>query len=108
MSSPKFVLLLLLAMLNSAHTRAEDGARARVDQGRRLLAENNCNGGCHKSHAEDNDPLTLYARPNRRVKDLAGLRAQVDRCVANLGLPVFPEESAAMVAALDFDFYKFK
>lgn len=94
-------LFAVLALARGA--QAED-----QDLGRRLLAENRCNGACHQSHAEDNDPLSLYTRDNRRVNDRVALRRQVERCVASLSSMIFPEELDAVAAALDRDFYKFK
>ncbi|WP_294537206.1 hypothetical protein [uncultured Rhodoblastus sp.] len=97
----------LLAMLLSA-----GAARGETDGilalGRRVLADNQCNGACHQSHAEDNDPLGLYTRANRKVNDRAALHRQVEHCVSRLGSMIFPEEIDAVAAALDVDYYKLK
>ena len=56
----------------------------------------------------NHDSLRLYTRPDAKVKDLPGLRRQVDRCVTALNAPVAPDEIGSIVAALNHDFYKFK
>ena len=95
---------VVLLLLSAGAVRADDD----LALGRRLLAENRCNGACHQSHAEDNDPLSLYTRENRKVNDRAALRRMVDKCVSSLGSMIFPEDVDAVVAALDQDFYKLK
>jgi hypothetical protein len=95
---------VLVLLLWTGAARAED----ELALGRRLLAENRCNGACHQSHAADNDPLSLYTRENRKVNDRDALRQMVSKCVSSLGSMIFPEEIDAVVAALDQDFYKLK
>lgn len=86
---------------------AAQGA-ASVEQGRALLKEHGCNGGCHQSHAEDDDPLTLYTRSDRKVRTRAQLDAQVNTCASTLGTMIFPEDVQSLSAALDGDFYAFE
>ena len=81
MWSGKFVLLAVLISGGPA-LAGEDGA---IVLGRKLLAENQCNGACHQAKAPDGDPLRLYTRPDAKVKDLPGLRRQVERCGAGVG-----------------------
>ena len=76
--------------------------------GRRLLSENGCNGACHQKHSPDGNALTLYTRPDHKVKDLPGLHRQVARCVSNLNTPIAPDDIDAVVTALNHDYYKFK
>ncbi len=81
---------------------------ANIAAGRALLAENKCNGSCHQSYTDDNDPLSLYTRANRKVKDAKGLLAQVQRCLLRLNAGVFPEDAKDIASVLNLDFYKFK
>ncbi|MGO9392350.1 hypothetical protein [Rhodoblastus sp.] len=100
----KAVLLTLFSTTSAAWA----GEDATIALGRSLLAENDCNGACHQKHSPDGNALTLYTRPNPKVKDLAGLRKQVERCVASLNAPIAPDEIGALVAALNHDYYMFK
>lgn len=97
--------MLLTLMTMSGAWAGEDDF---VTLGRRLLSENDCNGACHQKHSPDGNALTLYTRPDRKVKDLPGLRRQVSRCVSMLNALIAPDEIEAVVAALNHDFYKFK
>lgn len=98
-------LFLTLIATSGAAWAGEDET---VAFGRRLLAENDCNGACHQKHAPDGVALNLYTRANAKVKDLPGLHKQVERCVSMLNAPIAPDEIDAVVAALNHDFYKFK
>jgi len=55
--------------------------------------------GCHGTE--------VYSRPNPRVKNLAGLEAQVRRCDANIGTGLFEDDIAALVEHLNASYYKF-
>jgi hypothetical protein len=92
----------------SAAVLAQEARKPSVEEGRLLLKENRCNGSCHQSHAEDNDPLTLYTREDRKARNRPELDAQVNKCAANLGLMLFPEDLESVSVALDHDYYKFK
>ena len=87
---------------------AQEARKPSIEEGRLLLKENRCNGSCHQSHSEDNDPLTLYTQTNRKVRNRPELDAQVKKCVANLGSMIFPDDMQSVSEALDHDFYKFK
>lgn len=102
-------LLALAALLTSAADRLVAGeiAPASVAEGRRLLAENRCDGACHRARSDDDDPLSLYRRPDRKVQSRDELRRQVDFCVSRLGSMIFPEEIGSVVDALDHDHYHF-
>lgn len=82
-------------------------AGANDTNGRALIAEHRCNGGCHQSHAEDNDPLTLYLRENRKVRSAPALVNMVQYCAVELELQLFPEDVTDIAAVLNRDYYKF-
>ena len=99
---------LLLAGLSASPTRAADmfaGANAEV--GYRLLADNGCNGSCHQSYTEDNNPLTLYTRSASKVTTASGLLAQVERCIIRLNASIFPDDVKDIAASLNRDYYHF-
>ena len=86
---------------------ADRPSPATLEDGRRLLAENGCDGACHAARVDGADPITLYTRPNRRVQSREDLHKQVESCVSHLGSMIFPEEIDAVAAALDHDHYHF-
>ena len=98
------ILLAIVVWAGAAHA----GEDQLVATGRRLLTENDCNGACHQKRAPNGDAASLYTRQDAKVKDLPALRKQVARCVASVGAQIMPDEFAAVVAALDHDYYKFK
>lgn len=77
---------------------------ADLDRGARLHGEH-C-AGCHAERF-DGDAATLYTRDDRKVRSLVGLKAQVERCVDNLGLDWGTARQADMVAYLNTNFYRF-
>lgn len=79
-----------------------------VETGRRLLAENGCDGSCHRNHSPDDDPIDLYTRSTRKVQSRAELRRQVEFCVSQLNSMIFPEDIGSVAAALDHDHYHFE
>jgi hypothetical protein len=88
--------------------RAEEKAvPASVAEGRRLLAENGCDGACHRARTDDDEPTSLYRRPDRKVQSREELHRQVGFCVSRLGSMIFPEEIGSVVDALDHDHYHF-
>jgi hypothetical protein len=99
--------LLALALFAASGPALADEAQL-IAQGRKLLAENECNGACHARKAPDGDPLKLYTRPNPKVTSFDGLKRQVTRCVAGTGAQIAPDEIDSVVAALNADYYKFK
>jgi hypothetical protein len=100
--------IVALAQALCAQANAQDAHAKALQEGRALLQEHKCNGSCHQSYSEDNDPLTLYTRADRKVRNRSQLDAQVGRCVASLGTMIFPEDQLNVSAALDADYYKFK
>lgn len=96
------------AVLHSGTSvRADESGPLAVEAGRRLLAENNCNGACHRIRSEDDDPLSFYRRPGRKVQSREELHKQVELCVSRLGSMIFAEEIGSVVSALDRDHYHF-
>jgi hypothetical protein len=81
---------------------------ADLKNGERLIETYRCNGSCHQSYSADNDPLSLYTRPDRKVNDRFQLRDMVEKCASRLELPIFPEEVLDMAAVLNRDHYKFR
>lgn len=79
-------------------------AAADLDRGARLH-EAHCTG-CHAARFDGN-AAAIYTREDRKVRSLAGLQAQVDRCVENLGLDWGAARQADMVAYLNANFYRF-
>lgn len=100
------VLVSILAAADPTRAGGRD-TPATIEAGRRLIAENGCDGACHRSRAEDDDPLTLYTRATRRVHSRDELVKQVEMCVSRLGSMIFPEEVGSVAAALDHDHYRF-
>jgi len=70
------------------------------------LHEENCIA-CHASRY-GNDGTEIYTRPNHRIRDLAALKKQVNRCQNNLGLTWFDDEVDAVVDYLNKTFYQFE
>ena len=58
---------------------------------------------CDKCHGTE-----VFTRPDRKVKDLKGLEAQVRRCDSNLNTNWFDDEILDVTAHLNSKFYKFK
>jgi mono/diheme cytochrome c family protein len=69
-----------------------------INQGKSLNQEN-----CVSCHDDG-----IYTREERRVTSMDALRAQVQRCEANLNLTWFPEDVDAVVEYLNTSFYKFQ
>lgn len=77
---------------------------ANLEHGKQL-AEKNCIA-CH-SEMTGGDGSTLYTRKDRRVRSLDELKAQVQRCESNMGLPWFDDDIADVAAYLNEQYYKF-
>ena len=50
---------------------------------------------------------SVYIRDNRRVTSYPALQAQVERCDANLGTTLFPDDLALLVDHMNSTYYKF-
>lgn len=90
--------LYLTTALTCAMTGAMNDALAEDPSTGQSLHDRSC-VACHDSQ--------VYTRPNRRVTDLDGLAAQVDRCETNLGLLWFDEQKGAVVDYLNDSYYHF-
>jgi len=62
----------------------------------------------HDQHCLKCHDTGVYTRPDRRVKDLAGLRKQVQRCELSLGLTWFDRDIDNVVDYLNSNFYRFQ
>lgn len=102
------ICAMMIGVATCSIALAEDGKTINaLDTGRALLRDNKCNGSCHQSYSEDNDPLTLYTRVDRKANNRQELDRMVRKCVASLGSMIFPEEIENVSAALEADYYKF-
>jgi len=95
---------LFLACLLVASVPAQAGDE--VALGRKLMAENGCNGECHAKQSPGGDPAKFFTRPNLKVTSLDGLKQQAMHCAG--GAQLSSGELDAIVAALNADYYKFK
>ncbi len=81
-----------------------------------ILAADSANGQalhdahCQSCHASLNEgkPSQIYTRADRRVTSLSGLKSQVNRCKASVGVAWFDDEVADVVEYLNSNFYKLK
>jgi hypothetical protein len=101
------LVLRAFALLLAMQAAAWAGEDSQAALGRKLLADNGCNGSCHQRHAPGGVAVNIYTRPNRKVTSLAQLRRQVEGCVANANAMISPDGIGAIVAALNEDYYKF-
>ncbi len=99
--------IVVLAVATTTAALAGPIDPASIAEGRRLLAENHCDGSCHRARSDDDDPLSLYRREGRKVQSREELHRQVSFCVSRLGSMIFPEEIGSVVDALDHDHYHF-
>jgi hypothetical protein len=74
-------------------------------EGRKLVAEKNCEG-CHASKTLG-DAKAVYLRKDRKVTSADKLKAQVALCNSELNLQLFPDEEEHVVAFLDRTYYHF-
>ena len=83
-------------------------ARAAPDpaKGKQLMADHRCNA-CHASQMKG-DAAAIFLRKDHKVTSMAQLKAQVAACNSGMGLGLFPEEEADVVAYLNERYYKFK
>lgn len=58
---------------------------------------------CSSCHERD-----IYTRVNRKVFSYHSLKTQVQRCDAQLGMKMFPEEADAVADFLNDQYYHFK
>jgi cytochrome c553 len=74
-------------------------------KGKALVAASKCET-CHDNKVMGT-PGAIYLRKDRKVTDLARLKAQVSMCTTQLNLALFPEDEEDIVAWLDQAWYKF-
>ena len=91
----KTLLVTITLFLGIAATATQ---AADIKKGKTLQQEN-----CMRCHDDG-----MYTRENRFIKDLTGLRAQVQRCESTLDLTWFDEDVDAVTNYLNKEFYKFK
>ncbi len=87
-------LLISLCLLGASNTLLA----ADIKNGKQLQQKN-----CMSCHDD-----SMYSRDERRIKDLSGLRTQVQRCESTLGLTWFDDEVDDVTAYLNKSFYQFK
>jgi hypothetical protein len=73
--------------------------------GEKLIAENKC-VACHTDKV-GGDGSAIY-RPKGRISTPGFLRGMVEQCNTQLNLGFFPEETTAVAAVLNRDYYHFK
>jgi len=78
--------------------------QADVAQGHRLIAQLKC-GDCHARRV-GGDGSAIY-RPAGRISRPAALLAMVEMCNTELNLQLFPDDVAAIAAALNQAHYRF-
>ena len=78
--------------------------QADATHGRRLIAQHKC-GDCHARRV-GGDGSAIY-RPTGRVGRPAALLAMVEMCNTELNLQLFPDDVAAIAAALNQAHYRF-
>lgn len=95
---------LVLAGTASAQTPAAFKG-ANPSEGHKLMVDHQCDA-CH-AQKWGHDGQDIY-RPGARIKDIAGLRKQVNQCNTGMGLNLFPEEETDIAAWLNQSYYHFK
>jgi mono/diheme cytochrome c family protein len=93
------MLTILLELLPSATAQGADSGAGQT------FHQNHCLS-CHGSLMGGN-PALIYTRPERRVRSLDALNAQVRRCMGTLSVPWSANDVANVSAFLNARFYKF-
>ena len=93
MKNPSYALLFTVMLAMPASAMSAD-----ISHGKSLQQKN-----CMSCHDDG-----MYTREDRFIKDLSGLRTQVQRCESTLGLTWFDEDVDDVTAYLNKQFYKFK
>lgn len=102
--------VVAIMVMSGQHT----AARAQVPEifrdadlklGEKLIAENKC-VACHTSKV-GGDGSAIY-RPKGRISTPGFLRGMVEQCNSQLNLGFFPEDTTAVAAVLNRDYYHFK
>jgi mono/diheme cytochrome c family protein len=100
----RFAAVALAATVGAAAAQAPL-ANADANAGK-ALHDKDCIG-CHAQRF-GGDATRIYTRPDRRVRTLAQLRAQVALCNTQLGKQYFPDDEDNVAAYLARDYYHFK
>ena len=103
----KFFLFTLIFMCASASLAQQHSLFKDADHllGEKLMADNKCEE-CHKRRV-GGDGSDIY-KPKGRINTAGTLRGMVEYCNTELNLGFFPEDTAAVAAALNKRYYKFK
>ena len=72
--------------------------QADLDKGKRLV-EQACSG-CHDT--------SVYSRPDKKMKSISALQAQVERCPKPAGMSWTDQDSLDVVEYLNKEFYHFE
>ena len=78
---------------------------ADIALGEKLIADNKCNE-CHIRRV-GGDGSAIY-KPKGRINSAGALRGMVEYCNTELNAGFFPEETNAVAAKLNLEYYKFK
>jgi cytochrome c2 len=97
------VLFFVASMVNAQqHPLFKD---ADLQAGEKLIAENKCDE-CHIRRVGGNGSA-IY-NPKGRINTAGSLRGMVEYCNTELNLGFFPEDTNAVAAVLNKQFYKFR
>jgi mono/diheme cytochrome c family protein len=96
---------LAFSALLAAIAAMDVGAAPDAAEGKKLVAEKNCET-CHHNKTLG-DAKAVYLRKDRKVTSIEKLKAQVAMCNSELGLQLFPDEEEHIVAWLNQTYYKF-
>lgn len=80
-------------------------AQGDVAEGRKLIAEHNCET-CHHNKTMG-DAKAIYLRKDRKVTSMEKLKSQVAVCNSQLNLKLFPDDEEHITAYLNATYYKF-
>jgi hypothetical protein len=102
----KFLFLALWAGTSLAHAQQHALFQdADLKAGEKLIAENQCNE-CHIRRVGGNGSA-IY-NPKGRINTAGALRGMVEYCNTELNLGFFPEDTNAVAAVLNKQYYKFR
>ena len=102
-----FLLSFFMGLLPVMLPAQAQDVKSQIQFGREIIKENDCNGACHQKAVKGANPVTLYTRSIRKVNSIEELKRQVEMCISVLNAPIFPEDAAHVVTALDHDAYHF-
>lgn len=97
-------LWLVLPVARASDAAWAEMAQADAAHGRRLMAQHQCSA-CHARRV-GGDGSAIY-KPAGRINKPAALLAMVEMCNTELNLQLFPDDVAAIAAALNQAHYRF-